>query len=194
MEQTLQELTQCPITILRPCAIYGPFSKHAREWWFVKRLLDGRTAIPLAYRGRSRFQTTSVAAIADAVLEGFAGKLPPITNVSDANCPTVEEIGHAIMGVMGVRAELVGLPDTRSYPPKFGRTPWSVARPMVCAAAATARKTYAESVESTVRWLLDHVENDNWQSWLPQLAMYPYDHFDYELDEQALRLKIAELE
>jgi nucleoside-diphosphate-sugar epimerase len=63
MERRLIETASCPVSILRPCAIHGPESKHAREWWFVKRLLDGRKAIPLAYAGRSRFQTTSVAAI-----------------------------------------------------------------------------------------------------------------------------------
>jgi nucleoside-diphosphate-sugar epimerase len=65
MERRLVEASSSQVTILRPCAIHGPESKYAREWWFVKRLLDGRKAIPLAYAGRSRFQTTSVAAIAD---------------------------------------------------------------------------------------------------------------------------------
>lgn len=34
-------------TILRPCAIHGPWSRHPREWWFAKRLLDNRPRIPL---------------------------------------------------------------------------------------------------------------------------------------------------
>jgi hypothetical protein len=28
------------------------------EWWFVKRIQDGRPAIPLAYKGKSRFHTS----------------------------------------------------------------------------------------------------------------------------------------
>jgi nucleoside-diphosphate-sugar epimerase len=187
MEKALLEGTSCPVTILRPCAIHGPESKHAREWWFVKRLLDGRAAIPLAYRGQSRFQTTSVAAIADAVVRAEAGNLPVVANVSDADCPTVAEIGRAIMDVMDVRAELIGLPDAPAYPPKLGATPWSIPLPMVCSAAATADAAYAQSVEPAVKWLVDSIRSENWPERLPQLAAYHNDHFDYQADERALQ-------
>lgn len=188
MEKALLDGSSCPVTILRPCAIHGPESKHAREWWFVKRLLDGRTAIPLAYGGQSRFQTTSAAAIADAVMGAVAGNLPAVANVSDADCPTVAEIGRAIMDVMDARAELVGLPDAPTHPPKLGATPWSVRLPMVCSAAATAEATYAQSVGPAVRWLVDNVRSENWRERLPQLAAYSEDHFDYQADERALQL------
>jgi nucleoside-diphosphate-sugar epimerase len=188
MEKALLEAASCPVTILRPCAIHGPESKHAREWWFVKRLLDGRTAIPLAYRGQSRFQTTSVAAIADAILQAHAGNLPAVANVSDADSPTVAEIGRAIMDIMDVRAELVGLPDIPSYPPKLGATPWSVRRPMVCRGVASGEATYAQAVDSAIKWLIAKVRSDDWRRHLPQLAAYPDDHFDYLADERALRL------
>lgn len=187
MEKALLEGASCPATILRPCAIHGSESKHAREWWFVKRLLDGREAIPLAYRGQSRFQTTSAAAIADAVLKAEAGNLPAVANVSDADSPTVAEIGHAIMDIMNVRAELVGLSDM-TYPPTFGATPWSIPRPMVCSAAAVADATYAQSVEPAIRWLVESVGNENWRKLLPQLAAYQNDHFNYQVDERALQL------
>ena len=192
MEEALRSVASCPVTILRPCAIHGPDSKHAREWWFVKRLLDGRTAIPLAYRGQSRFQTTSVAAITDAILLAVAGDLPAVANVSDADCPTVAEIGRTIMGIMGARADLIGLPDAASYPPKLGATPWSIPRPMVCSAAATAQLTYAQSVEPAIKWLTNSVPSENWTQSLPQLAAYATHTFDYQVDDQALRTSGAE--
>lgn len=111
-----------------------------------------------------------------------------ITNVSDADSPTVAEIGRAIMDVMDARAELIGLPNESSYPPKLGATPWSIPRPMVCSAVATATVTYAQSVESAIRWLVDTVRSENWHERLPQLAAYPTDHFDYQADERALHL------
>jgi len=188
MEMVLLNGAPCPVTILRPCAIHGPESKHAREWWFVKRLLDRRAAIPLAYRGQSRFQTTSVTAISDAVVRALAGSLPEIANVSDADAPTVADIGRAIMDVMDVRAELVGLPDAPSFPPALGTTPWSIPRPMVCSAAAAAAATYAQSVEPAVKWLVGNVRSEKWRERLPQLAAYPYDHFDYHADERALQV------
>jgi len=44
-------------TILRPCVVYGPVSRHPREWWFVKRIKDGRRVIPTAFEGKSTFHT-----------------------------------------------------------------------------------------------------------------------------------------
>jgi nucleoside-diphosphate-sugar epimerase len=188
MEKTLLDLATCPVTILRPCAIHGPGSKHAREWWFVKRLLDGRKTIPLAYRGQSQFQTTSVAAIADTILQALAGNLPRVVNVSDADSPNVAEIGCAIMNAMNVKAELVGLPEVTSYPPKLGATPWSIPRPMICSSVANARVTYAQSIGPTVKWLIEEIKNEKWREQLPQLAAYSYDHFNYQADERALLL------
>lgn len=192
MEQRLQATASCPVTILRPCAIHGPYSKHAREWWFVKRLLDGRTAIPLAYRGQSRFQTTSAAAIADAALQAVAERLPAVSNVSDTDCPSVAEIGRAIMDIVGVEAELVGLRDAPSHPRELGATPWSIPRPMVCAAAAASQVAYAQAVEPAIKWLIHSVPREDWTEKLPQLAAYPTDHFDYDVDEQALRMPGAQ--
>ncbi|VVE13996.1 hypothetical protein PHO31112_02776 [Pandoraea horticolens] len=191
MEDTLLSQATCPVTILRPCAIHGPESKHAREWWFVKRLLDGRSKIPLAFGGLSRFQTTSVAAIVDAVVRAMAGDLPAIVNVSDADCPTVAQIGQAIMEVIGVHAELIGLPSTPCYPPTLGASPWSIPRPLILSSAGGMRTTYAQSVGPAVKWLVEHVRNDNWHVRLPQLSAYPTPQFDYEADERACRLSGA---
>ena len=49
MERRLLDQAGDRTTILRPAAIHGPRSKHAREWWFVRRLLDGRRRIPLVH-------------------------------------------------------------------------------------------------------------------------------------------------
>jgi nucleoside-diphosphate-sugar epimerase len=57
-----------PATVLRPGAIYGRGSPLAREWFFVKRCLDGRRAVILGDEGRSVFHTTSVENIAELAL------------------------------------------------------------------------------------------------------------------------------
>ncbi len=185
MERRLLEGAHVPATLLRPCAIHGPHSKHAREWWFVRRLLDGRTRIPLAYGGRSRFQTTSTAAIAEAVLHAFRGGAPAVLNVKDADAPTVAEIGRTVMDAMGKHADLVGLPD-EIYPPKGGATPWSAERPMVLASSAPTAGTYAETAPEAVAWLTRATHGRDWRAVLPQLAAYPNEHFDYAADDEAL--------
>ena len=182
MERRLMEGARVPATVLRPCAIHGPHSRHAREWWFVKRLLDGRRLVPLAYGGRSRFQTTSTVAIAAAVRAAATGEAAGIVNVADADAPTVAEIGRTVMAVMGRDAELVGLPD-EAYPPTRGATPWSTAAPMVCASSLPPAGTYAETVPPAIRWLVEATHGRDWREVLPQLAAYPSEHFDYAVDD-----------
>jgi nucleoside-diphosphate-sugar epimerase len=172
-------------TILRPAAIHGPYSKHAREWWFVRRLLDGRHRILLAYGGRSRFQTTSVAAIAETVMWVIEGSRAPILNVADTDAPTTAEIGKAIMATMGQHAEIIGLSD-EPYPPSIGMSPWSVERPLVCSSLAPSAGTYAATVPDAVRWLLEATRNRDWRTVLPQLAAYPWELFDYEREDRLL--------
>lgn len=191
MERRLLEGALVPATVLRPCAIHGPHSKHAREWWFAKRLLDGRRRIPLAYGGRSRFQTTSTAAIAEAVLHAAGGGAPAVLNVADADAPTVAEIGRTVMGAMGARAEFVGLPD-EPYPPTGGATPWSTERPMVVASQAPSAGSYAETAPAAVAWLVEATRGRDWRAVLPQLAAYPREHFDYVADDRALGREGAE--
>ncbi len=188
MENELRQYANVPITVLRPCAIHGPHSKHAREWWFVKRLLDGRKRIPLAYGGRSRFQTTSTAAIAEAVINSIENQLPDVLNVADADSPSAVEIGNSIMQVMNMEAELVLLADEQSYPPTKGASPWSIQHPFVCSAICRSELTYQASVEPALQWLIGATTHQDWQSLLPQLASYPYSHFDYKLDDEACQL------
>jgi nucleoside-diphosphate-sugar epimerase len=185
VERRLLDAAKVPVTVLRPCAIHGPYSRHAREWWFVKRLLDGRERIPLAYGGRSQFQTTSTRAIAEAVRFSLGTRGLQVLNVSDADAPTVAEIGQAIMIAIGRQADLVGLPDASS-PSALGATPWSAERPMVCASSAPKTETYAEAVPRAVRWLVAATQTRNWRELLPVNAAYPAHTFDYAVDDQAL--------
>jgi len=185
METRLSEQAQVPVNLLRPCAIHGPLSSHAREWWFVKRILDGRSKIPIAYEGKSQFQTTSVAAIAESVVLAADGGLPGIANVRDADSPSVREIGEAIMQIMGADTELVGL-QNKDYPPMAGATPWTIPHNFTLTSVAPGKLSYAESVRPTIDWLVREVNDGNWQTKLPQLAGYPYNHFDYAVDDAAL--------
>src|SRR5436190_75168 len=60
IELALLRQDALPATLIRAGAIHGPWSTWAREWYFVKRVLDDRRAIVLAYRGASRFHPISV--------------------------------------------------------------------------------------------------------------------------------------
>ena len=96
MERRALELFDHRAAVLRPCAIHGMWSRHPREWWFVKRLLDGRTRIPLLHSGSSQFQTTDAGAIGGLALQIALGGHGGIYNVADADAPSVLQIGRYI--------------------------------------------------------------------------------------------------
>lgn len=176
-------------TILRPCAIHGPWSRHPREWWFVKRLLDRRTAIPLAREGRSRFQTTSARKIGEAACEAGTRDLGGTFNLADRDSPTVHEIGLAIAQAMGASTQFVLCKDATPQP--VGRTPWSIPAPFVLSSEAAwtafdlSAQPFALAVEPAVEWLAER-RPDDWRTDFPQLAAYPWDLFNYEAEDRYL--------
>src|SRR5665213_180345 len=83
LEGALLQGSRRTVTILRPCAIHGPGSRHPREWFFVRRILDGRRAVPLAWDGESRFHTTATANIAELVAVVLGQPATQVLNVGD---------------------------------------------------------------------------------------------------------------
>ncbi|MEO0872631.1 MAG: reductase, partial [Pseudomonadota bacterium] len=129
MEDKAEQLFGKCATLLRPCAIYGPYSRQPREWWFVKRLLDGRSRIPLAFMGESQFHTTNVDTIAGFAVCAAINELGGAFNLADDDAPCVMEIGRQMMQEMDAQCAFVPFES----PPKaaLGRTPWSLPKPFV---------------------------------------------------------------
>lgn len=59
---------QFPAVALRMPSIYGPWDYQAREWYFIKRLLDGRTRFLLPDAGLGVFHREYAGNIADQLL------------------------------------------------------------------------------------------------------------------------------
>ncbi|MFU7529606.1 hypothetical protein [Qipengyuania sp. ASV99] len=112
MENRALDLFGDRATILRPCAIYGKWSRHPREWWFVKRVLDGRGRIPLIFNGSSRFQTTDVEQIAWTAVEAARRDVGGVFNVADTDSPSVIEIGRAIADFLEREVDFISVEGT----------------------------------------------------------------------------------
>ena len=194
LERALLDGAVTPITILRPAAIHGPGSSHPREWWMVKRMLDHRPVIPLAYRGISRLHTTAAANIAVAVRLAAAIKGRRVLNVADPSALTVAEIATLVGRHLGYTGRLRAIDDEGRYPPLVGRTPWSVQRPFVLDTRALrslgyrAATDYAGAVASICDWLIaTATAAADWRHLFPVLAAYPYDLFDYAAEDERLK-------
>jgi nucleoside-diphosphate-sugar epimerase len=193
LERRLLDDAKQPVAILRPAAIHGTHSTHPREWWFVKRMMDGRAAIPLCFNGQSRFHTTATANIAEVTFHALASSRKLILNIADPVAPTVHEIGFYIAEAMGWAGTLVPIDMGDSYfGSPVGITPWSVPSPFTLSTQAarqigyTAATDFARSVVNTCQWLRSSGDED-WRKRFPVLARYTIPLFDYDAEDAFFR-------
>jgi nucleoside-diphosphate-sugar epimerase len=188
LENILLEANRLPVSLLRPAAVCGPGSGHLREWWFVKRVLDRRTIVPLKYRGLSRFHPSSTANIASLAVHCLGLTGSRILNAADPDCPTVSEIADYVAGATGHDWEVFPLPEEHSTGP-VGETPWTQPDPIVLdtsAALATGYRpptTYAAALPTLVEAALAETANRDWREVYPGLAAYAEGMFDYAAED-----------
>lgn len=194
LERTLLEAGIVPVTILRPGAIYGPYSHYPREWYFVKRALDRRPCRILSHGGRSVFHTTASVNLAELIRLAAQRPGTRILNAGDPSPPTVLEIAEAIAAILGHHAEnvLIAGASPRSA---IGSTPWSAPLPVVMDMSKAAAELgyrplsrYADAVESAVRWMIDITAGRDWRDVFPYFyANQGDDAFDYGTEDEWLR-------
>ncbi|TPK05250.1 NAD(P)-dependent oxidoreductase [Mesorhizobium sp. B2-5-9] len=177
-----------PVTILRPCAIYGRLARHPREWWFVKRALDGRGRIPVCRGARSVFHTSDARGIAGLAEICMSSPAPRILNVADATPLTVSEIASAIGRAIGLPVNVVPFEGGPSGPSYVGSTPWSVERPYVLDTSQAKGLgwrggEYSDHVADVCGWLVETARKGDWSDHFTAFAKYGYDAFDYRAED-----------
>jgi len=181
LEQTLLE-GPLPSTLVRACAIHGPGAKNPRELFFVKRAVDGRRRVALAWRGESRFHTTSVANLAELIRLAAFQPGDRVLNCGDPDPPTTLEICETIGGVLDHEFEPVLLADGAFA------NPWAVPHPFVVSMEAAELElgyrpvtTYPEAVKETCAWLVGELERG--RSWE---GSYIESSLDYAAEDEVL--------
>jgi nucleoside-diphosphate-sugar epimerase len=193
VERALLERSPAPATVIRPCAVYGPGDRQAREWHFVKRVLDRREVVVLAYEGRSRFHTTSSENLAALIRSCAEQPGTRVLNCGDPDPPTLVEISQAIASAMEHEWEEALLPGEPQG--VLGRTPWSVpdSHPFVVDMSAAERDVgyrpvtdYRSGVQAACEWLLEATRGKDWREVLPSHARYYGELFDYAAEDAYL--------
>jgi nucleoside-diphosphate-sugar epimerase len=130
LENVLLDAGKLPVTVLRPAAVCGPGSRHLREWWLVKRVLDGRTILPLKDGGRSRFHPSSTGNIAALAVHSLSLASSQVLNAADPDCPTVLNIATYVASAMNHDWRIIPLPGGQSTS-AAGDTSWTTENPIV---------------------------------------------------------------
>jgi nucleoside-diphosphate-sugar epimerase len=191
LEQRLLENGRIPATIVRPCAIYGPGDLMAREWFFVKRALDGRPYVVLTMRGANLFHTTASANIGELVRLIAAKRATGVFNCGDPDPPTVLEMSRRISAAVGHEWTEVLLPRPEGRG-TVGNTPWSAPKPFVVDMSAAASElgyepvtTWNDAIDRQVEWLQEATRGQKWEEVLPRGAEYL--QFDYEGEDALVK-------
>jgi nucleoside-diphosphate-sugar epimerase len=196
IEETLLDQREIPATLVRAGAIYGPGDLNSREWYFVKRVLDGRRVVALPHRGESRFQPVSVHNLAELIRLAAERPGRRLVNGADPEAPTVKEIGRQIAAAMGHDwAEVLFAGPARDG---VGDHPWGVPHPFVLDMNEAEFEvgyrpvtTYAKAVGETCEWLVSATEGKDWREVLTGAArLYP-DQFDYDAEDAFVRALAA---
>jgi uncharacterized protein YbjT (DUF2867 family) len=188
--EQLLERSAVPATVIRPCAIYGPGDRQAREWHFVKRALDGRDRVVLAYGGRSRFHTTAAENLGGLIRCCADQPGTRVLNCGDPDPPTLLEISGAIAAALDHEwAEILLQGEPEGL---VGRTPWSVpdSHPFVVDMSAAEREvgyrpvtSYPDGVRGACAWLVEATRGKDWRKVLPSHARYYGELFDYDAED-----------
>jgi nucleoside-diphosphate-sugar epimerase len=145
-----------PVTVLRPSKVHGAGALLPREWVFVKRVIDRRSAVFLAHRGMG-VDHPSAAANAAALVEVVAARPGRrILNSADPDAPNGLEISRAIAAHLGHTWDEVLVDDAA-----LGRHPWDATYPILLDLSAAAELgyqpvgDYAATVADEVDWLVE---------------------------------------
>ena len=190
IESLLRESASAPVTIVRPSAVYGPGDTASREWWVVKRILDGRDRIVTT---SSRFHQTDVELVAHIVRRAADTPGNRVLNAADAECRPVPEIAEAVAAALGHswrEVRVLERPDPESG---AGASPWAASVPIVLDTSAAGAllgdddvRSHEEAMSVTCRWLAESVEGRDWREVLPRSAQHYGELFDYAAEDELL--------
>lgn len=148
-------------TLLRYPLIYGPRAIPPFDWYWVKRVLDGRPWVLLPGEGLTLPQRGYARNLAHAVVLALespqaAGQ---VYNTGDERCLTVRALAQAVAEALGHRWELVSVPFAQAPPGNPFATPCHTLLDLSKIKAELGYRDMVEAEEATRQtalWLREH--------------------------------------
>ena len=179
------EQTDLPVTVLRLPAVYGEYDHQAREWYFIKRLLDQRTHIVLPEGGCGvyhREYAGNVGAQLNLLLTTTKSH-NQIYNSGHRHTPTYRRLVETAAEITGKHVVLYSLPQ-----PLFPNIP-NCANPGIFTQAVgklealgyVEKYDIAHGLKRTMDWFAENPIRE----FLP-VQRNQIQHFDYEWEDRMI--------
>lgn len=190
--QAWQE-SKFPASILRLPSVYGPYDYQAREWYFIKRLLDGRRRFLLPDGGMGVFHREYAGNIADQLilLMQKPESIGEIYNSGHQHFQTCRALLEMAAKQLEVDIELYTLPQ--------GAMPWSIVLSPPLTYCQTTDKLAALGYREQYNLETGWAETVNFfreypvKDWLFQqrsaVDLFNYQEEDRVIDEAAVRIR-----
>jgi nucleoside-diphosphate-sugar epimerase len=180
-----------PVSVLRPSKIHGEGARPAREWIFVKRVLDRREVVMLAHRGAGVDHPSAAVNIAALVETVAAHPGRRILNSADPDAPSGIDIARYVAGHLGHQWAEILLGDDAD--PRLGWHPWDRRPPIVLDTTAAVELgyrpvgDYRATVPAVIDWLTSTAQLiDGAQLPAGFADDYFADRFDYQREDASL--------
>lgn len=179
-----------PATILRLAAVYGPYDYEPREWFFVRRILDGRKRIALPGTGADLFHRLYVQNVAAGVVLALESPQSngQIYNLAHEGALTLRQITGLIARILGHDWEIVPVPRELLV---FGN-PYAMPQPRVFDIGKIKGELgyrdpvgLEQGMRKTVEWLCQNPPEKGswWKYGRPSSRHCP---FDYALEDEVI--------
>lgn len=151
----------CPVTLLRPGAIYGPHPS-AREWTLVRKIALGERDLPLPDGGVQLFHRVAIDRVARAIVAAAERPTedPWPCNVVDPYDRDYSGLARSVGGILDWEWEPRRVPFSEDV------HPWQTSHPILVSdrrlredlAVAPDRPDPDDALRETVEWLWEHRE------------------------------------
>jgi nucleoside-diphosphate-sugar epimerase len=191
IEEQLTAESSVPVTIVRAGMISGPGDGNSREWFLVKRVLDGRHKLPLAYEGAARFSVISARNLAELIRLAAEKPSTRIVNGADPVPQSARSIAASVGRILDHEWDEVLLEGDPHG--SVGETPWTAPRSFVVDIERAKEELgyqglvdYESALRETCDWLISVTADSDWRQVLPNAHRLYVSLFDYEREDEFL--------
>lgn len=190
--QRAHEYSGFPGTILRLPAVYGPYDYQAREWYFIRRLLDGRKQMLLPDFGMSVYQREYAGNIAEQLtfLMKRTESTGKVYNSGHRHFHSFKDLINLAANIHNTKISLYGIPSNEM--------PWSVPltepKLFVSSTARLEQMGYKEpfNLEAGLKETMEYFRVNPIENWSFS-ERSKVNLFDYKLEDKIIADKAVEL-